>query len=984
MSNGSYHQLGRVISHWFYAITTGIPEDNITPLGLQPAMDLLIETLNGLTNPTSNFEQIREKTLLTALSDFGACSPEYKSIKNAWDRVCVDGTFEECVCETYEAPSLSSNTTAFNCLETSIDLNQFYNGITPSGASIVWSTDGNPEDGINPIISNSISDFGSYYAYFFNSAENCYSDASVEFIVEQPDLEIDENTYVTGSQYYSGNVIVKDGATLHLHLANIEFYQNRGIIVEDGGILILQGTTIDVCDPDYEWLGVKVESGALFDTDDSYLYNAKIGVDAKNNSTLQIYNLDIIGRNTSSGIGINMEGKVNADFIYYLDINQYLYGIKAINGNTMYEFNHGNISNTKYGLLSRLSPFVMYDYNVSSCDYGAYLIGSPGSSVLSTNISFNNIGVYGLISPNLVVKSCDISNAINADDNSAAISLLISGNSEIIYNTKIEGKRNAISVFYSPFSNIERNNIEVEGKENASGGPVSLTASDESMVNNNFIYSENSAFGIESNGNNNVDIFHNQVYLYSQNDLGASAIRCGGSTIETINANVIASLFNASGILANNSMGNHYICNDIYADGQGLGINYQSDQQEIRANILQGVDLDLLVRSEIGPQATLDPNTGNTIENFGNIFSGGNALAEGLTPDQLFNSRIPVNPEYPNHLPTNPIPLDDWFDPNNVTDFADCEGIFIGPTWVPLGGDPSKICNYWSRLKLTKNESPEKFFINVFHLLKYANVKQGFTLPNCILLDPDFQNLCGLAKMADINLALSEISKNDINTTALSSLQKDYGEQSDDEGRASIKVQMQNEMVTLLPQYESEAEADSVSLDSIDQEIDQINCEDIIITKWKEIWKLYIKYLKGTLDNNDKGELENHSSDCADLYGDAIHLARALVNSYSDTDYDVNDDCIDEGEPRLGKTKKNSDFFVAPNPTSGIVYLTLPPDFLGEINVTDINGRTILKSFVSNVGNYTIDLKNETAGLYFVKISSVDGLNKIFKIIMIK
>lgn len=89
---------------------------------------------------------------------------------------------------------------------------------------------------------------------------------------------------------------------------------------------------------------------------------------------------------------------------------------------------------------------------------------------------------------------------------------------------------------------------------------------------------------------------------------------------------------------------------------------------------------------------------------------------------------------------------------------------------------------------------------------------------------------------------------------------------------------------------------------------------------------------------------------------------------------------VDTQEETINEDK----LVIYPNPTSGLVYLTLPPDFIGEINITNINGRSILKSCVSNVGNYTIDLKNETAGLYFVKISSKNGVNKIFKIIMIK
>jgi len=88
--------------------------------------------------------------------------------------------------------------------------------------------------------------------------------------------------------------------------------------------------------------------------------------------------------------------------------------------------------------------------------------------------------------------------------------------------------------------------------------------------------------------------------------------------------------------------------------------------------------------------------------------------------------------------------------------------------------------------------------------------------------------------------------------------------------------------------------------------------------KWADIYKDYIDFVQtGKVAEENKTVLEQYSRQCSDLYGDAIHLARAMVNSYNDTYYDVYDGCIDNPlEPRVDKGS-TFNAIIKPNPTTG-------------------------------------------------------------------
>jgi hypothetical protein len=909
----------------------------------------------------------------------------------------IGSSFAEVCCAIKNLlPTVSGSFVSNSCGTNSINLNQYHTGQIPAGATLVWSTDNNPNDGVSPILTGTVNSSGTYFAYFYNEAGNCFSSPSLNSIVvtiidktEKPDINISLNTYTTGTNFYGGNIIVNNGASLHIHLANITFFENKGIIVRNGGQLILQGSTIDVCQPTQSWAGIKIESGGFFDTDDTFLKNAANGAEAYANSTLQINNLNIDGKGNTSGIGLKLDGNVNSDFIYNLDIKDFNIGIQSFTSSKVHEFNHGSITNTTTGISTVSSSIVVNDYNINFTKEAITLTGSGGSSIFESDIIYKESGITLIASPSTIVENCSISNndvvnGIEYLNERPAIAIGLSDNCVIKNNYPISSLTNAVYAWGSNNATIDNNTISTNATSNSflPGGPVNLQFGNGHIVTQNNITSDQSEFGINSTWAGNTTIMNNDITASGfVKNVRTSAIKATGNLNEMIEQNIVTGDQRA-GVIVQNTMGNKYICNEVNSIfDEAQDILYNSEQQTFKANTFGGGSFDMKIKSEIGTQATLN-SSGNAIENNGNIFLGGNAQAD---PAVVFQSTFPFNPINPNHKPANPNPSSGWFTQNNVGPFANCDGLIIGNNFI-FGNDPTKICAYWNYLKSIRTTKPELFFIKLVHLLKYAKTRQGFTLPNCIKFDPVFQSLCGVTKIVDISVALTKLSGSNINVAQMKALQTQYSNENSDAGKKAIKNQMSTEMAVLKPQYDVERNADSIRLDSIKTELNTINCTSIIVNKWKEILKIYVNFVKqGTVANTDKAALESYSTNCSDLYGEAIHLARAMANTYNRIYYDVNDGCLEEqSTPRQTTPVEEISVNVSPNPTSGLVNVSFSSGYSGTISVFDISGRLIHTLDVNKAYGSTIDLSDKQAGLYFFQVTSDSGNTKEFKIILIK
>ena len=257
LTNAGKHQRGRVIGHWFFSISNGIPADNIPAIGMQAAIDILVEALNNLNNPNAGFSEMRTQTLLAAELNFGICSPEYQAVRNAWDRVCVTGQTETCPCDAYSSPTLSATSIPVNC-PISADLNALHTGSVPNGSVLIWSSDNDPTDGVSPIISSPTTLTGTYFAYYYNAEFDCFSPVSSAVTVDgaqSQDVHITSNTPYSTPMEVFGDIYIENGATLTI-TSTLTLDSDVDIYVENDSRLILDGGTLTACGQ--SWQGVKV------------------------------------------------------------------------------------------------------------------------------------------------------------------------------------------------------------------------------------------------------------------------------------------------------------------------------------------------------------------------------------------------------------------------------------------------------------------------------------------------------------------------------------------------------------------------------------------------------------------------------------------------------------------------------------------------------------------------------------------------------
>ena len=144
---------------------------------------------------------------------------------------------------------------------------------------------------------------------------------------------------------------------------------------------------------------------------------------------------------------------------------------------------------------------------------------------------------------------------------------------------------------------------------------------------------------------------------------------------------------------------------------------------------------------------------------------------------EVQGSRFFVNPGIAGHLPSDPVPGNgEWFVPEADLNYYTCSGV-LGPNWKPFGGDEQELCAYYDGLKALLQSEPERSFVKLYHLLRYAAVEPGFSLPGCITADSVLQGLCGLNELAAAGEVLAGAGiADEASAAALLALQEQYKE----------------------------------------------------------------------------------------------------------------------------------------------------------------------------------------------------------------
>ncbi|NJN77823.1 MAG: hypothetical protein HC803_05400 [Saprospiraceae bacterium] len=107
-----------------------------------------------------------------------------KVITTLCNDAVVNLTINQPVCSAgTTAPTLSASTATNICPVTTVDLNALHTGTVPANSTLIWSTDNNASDGLATTAMSPVSAAGTYYAYYYDAANTCYSPQSQGVVV---------------------------------------------------------------------------------------------------------------------------------------------------------------------------------------------------------------------------------------------------------------------------------------------------------------------------------------------------------------------------------------------------------------------------------------------------------------------------------------------------------------------------------------------------------------------------------------------------------------------------------------------------------------------------------------------------------------------------------------------------------------------------------------------------------------------------------
>ncbi|HHH52549.1 MAG TPA: T9SS type A sorting domain-containing protein, partial [Bacteroidetes bacterium] len=769
------------------------------------------------------------------------------------------------------------------------------------------------------------------------------------------------------------------------------FHQHSLIIVE-GKYVTIEGvdgkySILKSCDG--EWAGVIVDHEAYLDINNSIIQDAYCGIHCLSFGDVKVTNIDITGYSLhyefeNNGLLMIGEGERN---ISEVNISDYYIGIRSISNPNFTIYNRGTIANCIRAIVLIYSPSHISQFDINPEDKSIFIYHSPGSIVGLCNFNSGNLGIDAYHSPNLSIYK-------NTGDNSLSTCMYLKdcSNSEIINNWDIRASEYGVQAFASNDLTITGNEFNIVGYPFSYSGAIQLNGSADPIANaggiiqGNIINIDGTSFGIESNVGASNNFSDNTITYTSASSFHPprlAAIRSMGSGWELFDNNTIYGVPYAIGLAAQNSYVNTYSCNRLYWGSlDGLYIGNNSEYQDIKGNKFFDCAVDLRIRSKIGTQYFK-----------GNEFYVGNEYATALNDDDLKNSKFYVNSIHPQHMPENPNPGDGkWFkdEPTHMDYWDGCGGEGDRRD-INIFDDEVTLSAYFEELKEMQTTAPEQFFVKLYHLLEYDEMNEDYTLPEYIKNDVVVTSYCGITQLAEIISQIYKVSglssESSLTTEEveyLSMLQNQYINATDEAGRESILNELKQLMTTLSPKFEEEYISDSLSYLSLKNELESIDCSNDIVQKWKDIYIEYIDYIQtGEVDTSAQCVLKEYSQLCSDLYGDAIHLARALTNTFDSTYYDEYDGCIDEPVNPRAKKVTTLKALVQPNPTKGEIWINLDKAITGKLEMYDISGKLLKSIKLENENQYSLNIEADE-GIYMIKIISNTGESYIEKIIVLK
>jgi len=842
------------------------------------------------------------------------------------------------------------------------------------------------------------------------------------------DVIIDQNIDLNQLDDYE--IVVEESLTFDTNYkftnATFTMGDNANIIVEAGNTLTIEDGTFSACGT--RWGEIYLEGGANLDflnvdmsmgtnairTENNFGNNnvakseitvhassiddmTESGITIQTNSMVSLQGIDITN---VTDYGIDLIGSVDAEVLIGINIDGADRGIRVFNSQYWHQVNDCTFTNCHIGVRYNGASGSIHDSDFGKTNFGVTVHNSAHSYIYRNNIGYAQNGITVSRSSDTNINRNNI--GLPQDHGNYGIRLsdvsqsLIEGNPSI-YASKFGIRGDLltdvdVTAWRDDNNNVlSSNNISIFGTQNTNSGGILFTGAESCNITDNFINASEVAVGIELNNSPDNTIRNNYVDISSTLTLfHAAAIRNMGSIDMTVRENETHSSNNVNGILAQNSAIGIYECNFIHGSFNGLEFGMNSTDQYIRANRkFNPQNFDFVTRSRLGFQVHLgnkyhvqDPINGGSVRAF-------------MSTDDVGASKFFVEDNTlafpPDRIPGGTT----WYEVGNGQDDDICAGN-IGPGGTgTFFSNPVKLCEYWDDIKTLKITDPQLFLIKVAHIINYFNANPLMAIPDCIGLDPIFINLCGIHELMDVVDRITKVGQIDPSRSALITasenmrqLQREYDGLTNPISKENKYTAIKNLHTQSKPAFDQEASADYIEIQNIKTALGNVNCSQYMIQVIKDAWTVYLDELEeDLLDTNPRlaSNINTISRLCSDEFGDAVHLARSIALSQgSDIYYDTYDGCRDNDftQPRTSDLLLDVlELSVAPNPTSGRVYLQFNESVSGLIQVYDMNGSIILSEQIVENGSKNLLINNN--GVYILKFIHDNGTILSKKIIVI-
>ncbi|MFQ5335192.1 MAG: M4 family metallopeptidase, partial [Flavobacteriales bacterium] len=82
------HERSEPLGHWFYLISEGDASTGLPALGIESALQIVLESLYFVPQD-GDYPELRDATLMIVDDEFGPCSDEGTAVRMAWNQICV-------------------------------------------------------------------------------------------------------------------------------------------------------------------------------------------------------------------------------------------------------------------------------------------------------------------------------------------------------------------------------------------------------------------------------------------------------------------------------------------------------------------------------------------------------------------------------------------------------------------------------------------------------------------------------------------------------------------------------------------------------------------------------------------------------------------------------------------------------------------------------------------------------------------------------